>query len=90
MAELRAVLFDVDFTLARPGPELGPRATARGRALRARARPGPLRRGARRGDPTLRRHPELDHDDEIWVAFTEAIVRGMGGDSGEARRAPAR
>ena len=24
MTDLRAVLFDVDFTIARPGPELGP------------------------------------------------------------------
>jgi HAD superfamily hydrolase (TIGR01662 family) len=27
----------------------------------------------------LERHPELDHDDEIWFAFTERIVLGMGG-----------
>src|SRR5205085_7342629 len=33
---------------------------------------------------TLKRHPELEHDDEIWVAFTERIVRGMGGDAGGA------
>ena len=30
---------------------------------------------------SLQRHPELAHDDEIWIAFTEAIVRGMGGDA---------
>jgi HAD superfamily hydrolase (TIGR01509 family) len=29
----------------------------------------------------LRRHPELEHDDEIWFRFTERIVRGMGGDA---------
>jgi HAD superfamily hydrolase (TIGR01662 family) len=27
----------------------------------------------------LQHHPELDHDEEIWVAFTERIVLGMGG-----------
>jgi HAD superfamily hydrolase (TIGR01662 family) len=27
----------------------------------------------------LQRHPELDHDEAIWVAFTERIVLGMGG-----------
>src|SRR5262249_51123643 len=27
----------------------------------------------------LKRHPELDHDEEIWVRFTEQIIRGMGG-----------
>lgn len=79
---LRAVLFDVDFTLARPGPELGPE--------------GYVRAGARHGlhlDPSrydvardaafveLRHHPELDYDDEIWFRFTERIVRGMGGDA---------
>ena len=77
---VRAVLFDVDFTLARPGPELGPE--------------GYVRAGLRHGltlDPArfdhareaalvhLQRHPELDHDDEIWFAFTERIVLGMGG-----------
>jgi HAD superfamily hydrolase (TIGR01509 family) len=82
VAELRAVLFDVDFTLARPGPELGP--------------DGYVRAGERHGltlDPNrydeardaalvdLRRHPELEHDDEIWFRFTERIVRGMGGDA---------
>ena len=82
---LRAVLFDVDFTLARPGPELGPE--------------GYVRAGERHGltlDPAcyeaardaalvdLRRHPELEHDDEIWFRFTERIVRGMGGDADSA------
>ena len=28
---------------------------------------------------TLKRHPELDHDEEIWVLFTERIIVGMGG-----------
>jgi putative hydrolase of the HAD superfamily len=77
---VRAVLFDVDFTLARPGPELGPA--------------GYVRAGVRHGltlDPArfdrareaalvhLRHHPELDHDDSIWFSFTERIVLGMGG-----------
>jgi HAD superfamily hydrolase (TIGR01662 family) len=85
VAQLRAALFDVDFTLARPGPELGPE--------------GYVRAGERHGltlDPSryeaardaalvdLRRHPELEHDDEIWFRFTERIVRGMGGDADPA------
>src|SRR3954467_11055804 len=85
MAELKAVLFDVDFTLARPGPELGPDGY-----VRAGERHGlslePTRYAAAReaalGD--LRRHPELEHDDEIWFRFTERIVRGMGGDADSA------
>src|SRR5581483_5128478 len=32
----------------------------------------------------LRRHPELDHDEEIWIRFTEDIIRGMGG-AGDTR-----
>ena len=44
---LRAVVFDVDFTLARPGPDLGPDGLPRARApLRARPRPGAVRGGA--------------------------------------------
>lgn len=78
---VRAVLFDVDFTLAKPGPALGPE--------------GYVHAGRRHGltlDPSrfdaardaalvhLERHPELDHDDAIWFAFTERIVLGMGGE----------
>ena len=83
---LKAVLFDVDFTLFRPGPELGPE--------------GYRRIGARHGlslDPDryedarlaaieeVQHHPELVHDEEIWIAFTEQIMVGMGGDPGRCR-----
>ena len=27
----------------------------------------------------LKRHPELDHDEEIWIRFTQRIIEGMGG-----------
>jgi HAD superfamily hydrolase (TIGR01662 family) len=78
---VRAVLFDVDFTLARPGPALGPQGY-----VTAGARHGltldPARFDAARDAALvhLERHPELDHDDEIWFAFTESIVLGMGGE----------
>ena len=77
---LRAVLFDVDFTLARPGPELGPDGYVRvgerhGLALDA-ARYEQARETA---FVDLKRHPELEHDEEIWIAFTERVVLGMGG-----------
>ncbi len=77
---LRAVIFDVDFTLAKPGPDLGAE--------------GYRRLGERYGldlDPALydeariaafaevKLHPELDHDEEIWVLFTERVIIGMGG-----------
>jgi HAD superfamily hydrolase (TIGR01662 family) len=85
MAELKAVLFDVDFTLARPGPELGPEGY-----VRAGERHGlslaPARYEAARDAALvdLRRHPELEHDDEIWFRFTERIIRGMGGEADSA------
>ena len=83
---LRAVLFDVDFTLFRPGPELGPE--------------GYRRVGERHGldlDPeryvqaridsieALARERDLVHDEEVWIAFTEQIVLGMGGEPNGAR-----
>jgi putative hydrolase of the HAD superfamily len=85
VTRLRAVLFDVDFTLARPGPELGPAGYVRvgeqhGLALDA-ARYEQARDAAL---VDLRRHPELEHDDEVWFRFTERIVRGMGGDADAA------
>ena len=81
---LRAVLFDVDYTLAKPGPDLGPEGYRR---LGARfgldldtARYSEARLAA---VANLERHPELDHDDEVWVAFTEELIRGMGGDGAD-------
>ena len=83
---MKAVLFDVDFTLARPGPELGPEGYVRAgerHGLRLEAARYEAARDAALVD--LRRHPELEHDDEIWFRFTERIVRGMGGgDAGSA------
>jgi len=82
---VRAVLFDVDFTLARPGPELGPEGYVRA-GERHGLRLDPARYDAARDAAVvdLRRHPELEHDDEIWFRFTERIVRGMGGDADSA------
>jgi HAD superfamily hydrolase (TIGR01662 family) len=82
---LRAVLFDVDFTLARPGPELGPEGYVRAgerHGLTLEVARYEAARDAALVD--LRRHPELEHDDEIWFRFTERIVRGMGGDADSA------
>jgi putative hydrolase of the HAD superfamily len=77
---LRAVVFDVDFTIARPGPDLGPDGY-RALGLRYGLDLDPSRyeeaRAAAFGD--VKRHPELDHDEEIWVLFTERIIVGMGG-----------
>jgi putative hydrolase of the HAD superfamily len=85
MAELKAVLFDVDFTLARPGPELGPEGYVRaGERHGLRLDPGRYESARDAALADLRRHPELEHDDEIWFRFTERIVRGMGGEADAA------
>jgi putative hydrolase of the HAD superfamily len=77
---LRAVVFDVDFTLARPGPELGPEGY---RAVGARygleLDPARYEEARRQALEALERHAELDHDEEIWVLFTQRIIEGMGG-----------
>jgi putative hydrolase of the HAD superfamily len=78
---LEAVLFDVDFTLARPGPELGPQGYVRaGERHGLRLDPGLYEAARDAAVVDLRRRPDHRHDDEIWFAFTERIVRGMGGD----------
>jgi HAD superfamily hydrolase (TIGR01549 family) len=83
---LRAVLFDVDFTLAQPGPLLGPegyRAAGQRHGLEL----DPARYAQARSDAVrdLKHHPELDHDEEVWIRFTEDIVRGMGGVGSDVR-----
>jgi HAD superfamily hydrolase (TIGR01509 family) len=78
---VEAVLFDVDFTLAKPGPLLGPegyRKAGERHGLTLAPERYPAARAAAVED--LEHHPELDHDEEIWIRFTEDIVRGMGGD----------
>jgi putative hydrolase of the HAD superfamily len=77
---LKAVVFDVDFTIARPGPDLGPEGYARLGERYGLALDASLYEPARRAAlDTLERHPELEHDEEIWVLFTERIIVGMGG-----------
>jgi putative hydrolase of the HAD superfamily len=87
---VKAVLFDVDFTLARPGPELGPEGYRRVGERHGLALDPELYQQSRLAAlASLQRHPELVHDDEIWVAFTEEIVRGMGGTAAGARECAA-
>jgi HAD superfamily hydrolase (TIGR01549 family) len=85
MLPLRAVLFDVDFTIARPGPELGPEGYRRlGERFGLDLDPSRYAEAREKAVEGIRRHPELEHDEEIWVAFTERIIRGMGGDADSA------
>jgi putative hydrolase of the HAD superfamily len=77
---LRAVVFDVDFTLARPGPDLGPEGyRALGRRYGLELDPARYEAARAAAFAEVKRHPELDHDEEIWILFTERIIRGMGG-----------
>jgi putative hydrolase of the HAD superfamily len=84
---LKAVLFDVDFTLSRPGPELGPEGYRRvGERHGLVLDPSRYEQARLAAIDELQRRTELVHDEEVWVAFTEHIVVGMGGDP-EASRA---
>jgi putative hydrolase of the HAD superfamily len=83
--ELRAVLFDVDFTIAKPGPDLGPEGYQRlGSRFGLELDPSSYAEARAHAVETLERHPELDHDEQVWVLFTEQIIRGMGGNSDRA------
>jgi putative hydrolase of the HAD superfamily len=82
---LRAVLFDVDFTLFRPGPELGPEGYRRvGERHGLVLEPDRYEDARAAAIAKLQRERELVHDEEVWIAFTEQIVLGMGGDPGSA------
>jgi putative hydrolase of the HAD superfamily len=82
---LQAVLFDVDFTLAKPGPLLSAEGYEQlGRRFGLELDPARYAEARVAAIASLERHPELVHDEEVWVAFTERIIRGMGGDADSA------
>ena len=77
---VRAVLFDVDFTLCRPGPQLSADRYARIAARQGLTLDVERYEAAREAAAlNLKRHPELLHDDTIWHRFTAEIFIGMGG-----------
>jgi putative hydrolase of the HAD superfamily len=76
----------VDFTLFRPGPELGPEGYRRiGERHGLTLDPARHEQARAAALTSLQRHPELVHDEELWIAFTERIVVGMGGAEPAAR-----
>jgi putative hydrolase of the HAD superfamily len=76
----------VDFTLFRPGPELGPEGYRRiGERHGLTLDPARHEQARAAALKSLQRHPELVHDEELWIAFTERIVVGMGGAEPAAR-----
>jgi putative hydrolase of the HAD superfamily len=78
---IEAVLFDVDFTLAKPGPDLGPEGyQLLGKRFGLELDPTRYADARAAAVETLEKHPELDHDEEVWVLFTQRIIEGMGGD----------
>jgi len=83
---LKAVLFDVDFTLFRPGPELGPEGYRRvGERHGLDLDPERYEEARAAAIEKLQAERALVHDEEVWIAFTEHIVLGMGGDPASAR-----
>ena len=77
---LRAVLFDVDFTLSQPGPALGPEGYAALGLRHGLALDTARHEQARTAALERFRYPDdLRHDDALWVDFTEDIIRGLGG-----------
>jgi HAD superfamily hydrolase (TIGR01549 family) len=83
--DTRAVLFDLDFTLAKPGPDLGPEGYERlGRRFGLELDPALYARARAKAVEGLHKHADFRHDEEIWVAFTERIIRGMGGNAERA------
>ena len=83
---VRAVLFDVDFTLFRPGPELGPDGYKRvGERHGLDLHPKRYADARASAIQDLQRNRDLVHDEEVWIAFTERIVVGMGGNAAGAR-----
>jgi HAD superfamily hydrolase (TIGR01662 family) len=83
---LQAVLFDVDFTLVQPGPLLGSDGyRSAGERFGLALDPARYAEARAAAVEDIEHHPELDHDEEIWVRFTEDIIRGMGGDGPEVR-----
>jgi putative hydrolase of the HAD superfamily len=87
---VQAVLFDVDFTLAKPGPLLGPGGYKEaGERFGLTLDPERYLEARAAAILDLRQHPELKHDEEVWLRFTEDIVRGMGGE-GDACRSVAK
>ena len=83
---LAAVLFDVDFTLSLPGPELGPDGYRRlGERHGLALEPTRYEQARLNAIDELQRGGRFEHDEELWIGFTERIVRGMGGDALGAR-----
>lgn len=86
--DIQAVLFDLDFTLAKPGPDLGPEGYQRlGRRFGLELDPSLYKEARAKAVEGLHKHPDFRHDEEIWVAFTERIIRGMGGNTDRADEA---
>lgn len=88
MKGLRAVLFDVDFTIAKPGPLLGPEGyRLAGERHGFELDPDRYEQARRSAFADLRQHPELDHDEQVWVRLTEDILLGMGAQGAGVREA---
>ena len=78
---LKAVIFDVDFTLFHPGPELGPEGYSQlGEEYNLVLDPARYEPARLAAIDEVGQHPELVHDEEVWGLFTEQNRVGMGGE----------
>lgn len=85
---LRAALFDVDFTIAKPGPLLGPEGyRAEGERCGLVLDPERYTPARAAAVEDLKHHPDFVHDEEVWIRFTADILRGMGGEGPRVREA---
>jgi HAD superfamily hydrolase (TIGR01549 family) len=83
---IHADLYHVDYPRGRPGPAPGPDGYRRLGERHGLVLDVTLLAEAReRAFRELQRQPELVHDEDLWVAFTELMIRGMGGDADSAR-----
>ena len=57
----------------------------RGSAFDLRLDPDLFEPSRRAALAELQRHPELVHEDELWISFSEQIIRGMGGEGDGVR-----
>jgi phosphoglycolate phosphatase-like HAD superfamily hydrolase len=63
MNDIQAVLFDLDFTLAKPGPDLGPEGYQRlGRRFGLDLDPAKYKEARAKAVEGLRKHPDFRHD----------------------------
>ncbi|MGE0359552.1 MAG: HAD family hydrolase [Vicinamibacterales bacterium] len=85
---LRAVFFDVDFTLIEPGPRfLGPGYAAACASHGLTLDPSAFEAAVARALPLLDAHAGAPYDHDLFIRYTAAIIEHMGGRGDAVTRA---